>query len=139
MKLIICLCLLMAGCAVAPRPLSEFPGWSVEELGNDRFRINLGPVKAEDAWYTSLVYAASVSLRRHYDAFVILEEDGNGESGTYFFKNLGYAGTGGMTRFKPGRYFTIICQAKMPKNDASWFDAAKTLKQKPFKVPAPAP
>jgi hypothetical protein len=135
MKLPILICLLFVGCTVTPAPISEFPGWSFQEVTSERFRVNVGSVK-KDAWNEALVYAASLSAGRGFRAFAVMEEDGKGDSGTFFFWNQGYDGRGGMMSFSPGKYFTILCRAKAPTEYEKWFDTDSVLKQRPNQAPA---
>lgn len=128
MKLLLAVALLLSGCATLPT-LESFRGWSAQEVGKDQFQINIGEVK-EDRYHDALVYAATLTQRRGYDAFMIHYENGNGPSGTHFDWGDTYGGSPGMMIFAPGKYFTIRCRHGRPTKAEKWFDTVRTLQRK---------
>ena len=133
------LLILLTGCASTPLSLAEFPDWSSQPVGSGRLRVNVGTSQngsREDA----LRYAAILTLQLGHRSFRIVDEDGSGDSGTFFSWNHTYGGLPGMMVFSPGKYFTIICRKESPSVADTWFDAATMAKKKrPNKTPEPTP
>jgi hypothetical protein len=127
--------LMLAGCAAVRSPLAEFPGWSFQELGSHHFRVTVGTVKKE-ARTEALLFSASLCATHGYRAFAVLEEDGKGESGTFFSWGHSYEGKAGIMVFSPGKYFEIACRQEPRTEYDTWFDAAKILKETPTAPPA---
>lgn len=138
MKAAAILLLLLTGCITAP-PLSQFRGWSWQEEGDDRFRIVVGDGEG-DKVREAFLYAASLTLDRGYRSFVIMHEDGHGESGTVFDWNLGYVANRhrGLMVFQPGRFFTIRCEKKRPSDTDALFDAFEQLRRRRLNQPEPS-
>lgn len=140
MRVVAVIFLLVAGCAVAPRPLSSFRGWSWRDIGSHSFQIFVGDGE-EDKSHEAFLYAATLTLERGYRSFIIMHEDGSGESGTVFSWNLGYVPDRrrGLMIFQPGKFFTIHCKKKRPSDTEELFDAVEQLRRKKPRVVGATP
>ena len=138
MRAILGLLILLAGCSSATVSLRDFPGWSWERTSGETFRIYVGEVKT-DRVESALRFAAILTLQKGYRAFSVLDDDGKGESGTWFGWSDGYdPQLPGIWNFEPGRYFLIRCRHKPASNAERWFSPERFLSvKKPNQAPEP--
>jgi hypothetical protein len=122
---------LLAGCSTTAVSLREFSGWSWEEVAGARFFIQVGEAKGDKA-EAALRYAAALTLQKGYRAFAVVEEDGKGESGTWFDWSDGYdPRLPGIWSFEPGKSFVIRCRDRAASKSERWFSPERFLSEKP--------